>query len=956
MSRAALRLIGVIGGLAALLWAVDPPQKPTVLDAPLAFPPDASLPEPAFARLEPAEYHGAAVALRFSPDGRFLAVGLRKPNPKYEWPAPQGVGVWDLRTRTFLRFMPDLEPGDIAFSPDSSVLAVCRNTSRSGNDPWPIQMFLTDVATGREIGQLRFGTHLCFLEFARDGRRLIYSIAGPVRLHDIDWATVAGGALYPDLGERLAPFAIDYCERTRTVACTLYGGGGCVFQANSPHPVNRFPGNIPEFCRVALAPDGKTAAVFGYTPLQCFRAPTGEPLPVPATSQVERARFSPDGRYVAYMTREASREVHFLDPRTGKFAASFMCTNDVLEGLAFSPDGSVLATGTDDGSVLLWHLRGAKPLRFQYASEKEATASDYYVRDQDDRRTVPAGARVTLKTAKPRYLLGEEIFIQFELSNTGRQPFSFETGGDYRGAARHLRYSVEAIHGDGTPAPDPHPVRIYFGGLTGGDNLVPGQTHTETLDLLAYCRIERPGRYRIRASHDFGWSGKGRPHPVGETTIEVAEPTPEEARALVERVAADAKADNPHVTGITAWRRLTHPACLPHLAERARAGSHGAIEALGQMPDPGATRVLIELLDPPDPGFVADVEQALYYRLPDPELEDKLHRRGIFDPDDSEPRKYLRDRAWRPEFAPAVRAHGRWLLSRVDDQRLYRGAFLIGCVGTPDDLPAVLAGFDTAVAAAQGQPVPDDRYPRAPVACAELRRAIDMLIDRGAVVPADPKTPGERLLFAEAVARRDGFRPRGWERTFVAVLHDRFDYLREVAVQDVPDWCPKAIREVVPELLRDRHVDVQIAALHLAERLALPEWKPAVVEAFAKANEEWQLRAADDALGRLCSPLERIEVHIVKMGDPNPKMANEAVERLTHSLFHDVSGGSNGIRLDTPEKRQACQAAWRAFVAGNREKLKKRRPFSLLDDVPREALFPGYEFSMPRRRGMEWDE
>ena len=166
---------------------------------------------------------------------------------------------------------------------------------------------------------------------------------------------------------------------------------------------------------------------------------------------------------------------------------------------------------------------------------------------------------------------------------------------------------------------------------------------------------------------------------------------------------------------------------------------------------------------------------------------------------------------------------------------------------------------------------------------------------------------------------------------------------------------PEADPRGRPELLRDRHVDVQIAALHLAERLALPEWKPAVIEAFAKAHEEWQLRAADNALYRLCSPLERIEVHIAKMGDADPKMASEAVERLT-SIFHDASGGSNGIRLDTPEKRRACQAAWRAIVAANREKLKKRRPFSLLDDVPRDALFPGYQFSMPGRTRRYEDE
>jgi hypothetical protein len=367
------------------------------------------------------------------------------------------------------------------------------------------------------------------------------------------------------------------------------------------------------------------------------------------------------------------------------------------------------------------------------------------------------------------------------------------------------------------------------------------------------------------------------------------------------------------------------------------------------MPNPEATKVLVGLLDDPDPAFAANAEQELYYRLPDPELDGKVRRRNFFDEDDSDPRRYLRDRSWRPEFAAAVRAHARRCLARKDDANLYRGAFMLGCVGTVEDLPAVLAGFDVAVAAAQGRTLPEDHYPRPPHVCAEIRRAVQMMIDRGTAIPIAPRTPGERLLFVEAVSRRSDFRPPDWERTFIGILRDRFDYLREAAVQSVPEWCPKPIRDVMPEMLRDRHIDVQIATLHLVERLPQPEWKPAVIEAFAQAEERSLLWAADAALYRLCSPVERIEVHIAKMGDANPKMATEAVERLT-GIFRDHSGGSNGINLDTPEKRKACQDAWRRFVAANREKLEKRRPFSLHDDVPKADLFPGYTFSMPRRR------
>ena len=63
--------------------------------------------------------------------------------------------------------------------------------------------------------------------------------------------------------------------------------------------------------------------------------------------------------------------------------------------------------------------------------------------------------------------------------------------------------------------------------------------------------------------------------------------------------------------------------------------------------------------------------------------------------------------------------------------------------------------------------------------------------------------------------------------------------------------------------------------------------------------------------------------------------------------FPRLQGGSNGLALDTPEKRRACREAWRRFLAENRDKLKHKRPFSLLDPIPKEELFPGYGFSMP---------
>jgi len=165
-------------------------------------------------------------------------------------------------------------------------------------------------------------------------------------------------------------------------------------------------------------------------------------------------------------------------------------------------------------------------------------------------------------------------------------------------------------------------------------------------------------------------------------------------------------------------------------------------------------------------------------------------------------------------------------------------------------------------------------------------------------------------------------------------------YVREVALKCCPSPLPDAFKTIIPERIRDPHIDVQIAALGLVEKNPLPEWKPAVLEVFGKAEEQWLRRAVDQAADLLCNPLELIELHVGLIDDPNK--AKLAVDAL--SFIMDWSSLSRGTDVDTLEKRQKCKAAWLKFVAENRERLKEKRRFSLKEPVPIADLFPGIIF------------
>ena len=109
-------------------------------------------------------------------------------------------------------------------------------------------------------------------------------------------------------------------------------------------------------------------------------------------------------------------------------------------------------------------------------------------------------------------------------------------GGNYRGATRDLNFHVEAVHADGSKAPDPRPNQSSMGGLGGTHLLKPGAVYYQSLQLSRYVRLEKPGTYRVRASTGLGWTPtKQRPLPAPEATITVAMPTAEQAKAVVER-------------------------------------------------------------------------------------------------------------------------------------------------------------------------------------------------------------------------------------------------------------------------------------------------------------------------------------------------------------------------------------------------------------------------------------
>jgi hypothetical protein len=569
----------------------------------------------------------------------------------------------------------------------------------------------------------------------------------------------------------------------------------------------------------------------------------------------------------------------------------------------------------------------------------------------DARPPVPAGARLSLEFDKKQHFLGENVLLHLVIENVGREPFSIEMGGDYRGAPRALRFTVLAFDAKGKEVPDPDPNPMCMGGLGYTKEIKPGEKHYESLMLMRYRHFDAGGTYRLRVSHDFGWAAADETkRPTAEATIELVMPNEEQARQVVDEAYSLPK-DHGGSAGerrkpFADFQTMMYPVYLPLLFPKAQEGDEGALSAIGAMPTPEATKKLIELTANKDQAFGRKALQTLNARLPDPQLENKIGGRNPFENDFQHRRRVLVKESWRDAFAPALREIAHRLLDERDAESLKRGAYVLECLGKQEDLSVLRRALDQETARVKELPREEGIYPRPRGACQELDRAVRLMVERGVKVNEDPKTAGELILFAVAIHAREDFRPKGWEDALGRALGHDLPFVREKALENLPAMPSQALRDRLPRLLADGDVDVRIAACHVAEQLKAPELRQPVLEALKTANEHWLLNAANNAASALGAEKERIRILASRLDDE--PIAAECLSSLISTVIADTNGYGHPSKIDAVTGG-ACKKAWEGFLDRHGEALAAGKKFKLSDPaMPLKELFPGCTF-YPRK-------
>jgi dipeptidyl aminopeptidase/acylaminoacyl peptidase len=277
-------------------------------------------------------------AVAFSPDNKLLASGTYGQ-----------VAVWDLVAARPVKVLTNVlgAVNDLKFSPDGKVLAVAGGQPSAKGD-----LRLYQVADWKLLGVLRDHDDVVFsVAFSSDGKRLASaSFDHTVRLWNVaDRQMLRSYASHSDF-----VYAVAFSPDGKYLASAGKDRVVKLVETETGKSVFTFSGMDQDVMALAYSPDAKNIVSSGFeTGIYWWNPQTGERTKLQGGHgvAVHELAFSKDGKRL--VSAGADRTVRIWDGAAGT-ALKVLPVGSIAYAVAISPSNKLVASGTFDGLTRLW--------------------------------------------------------------------------------------------------------------------------------------------------------------------------------------------------------------------------------------------------------------------------------------------------------------------------------------------------------------------------------------------------------------------------------------------------------------------------------------------------------------------------------------------------------------------------------------------------------------------------
>ncbi|MCI0455873.1 MAG: sigma-70 family RNA polymerase sigma factor [Gemmataceae bacterium] len=307
------------------------------------------------------------------------------------------VRLWDIATGREVRRFTEYQDlvWTIALARDGKTLAALVTPPGSDNEKMPNEVYVWEVATGKQIRRWPVPADLSIRAFAPDLDVLVTRPRGRPPYELTVWDMATGKPLRTLEDARGATYSAD----GKTVV--TYGRSICFWDLATGKERRRVKHPWPgSFTHWILLPDGKTLLSWWRRVIVFHDIDTGKELRSVDghASGVRVVAFLPDGQSVV---SAAGEEVRVWDVAGQKVVRRFgVATNrgsDFITGLALSPGGKTILVGTANHGLQVWDVAGGPQPR-----QPPVGSSDHLVLSPDGKALVTTENRGPVILWDPR--------------------------------------------------------------------------------------------------------------------------------------------------------------------------------------------------------------------------------------------------------------------------------------------------------------------------------------------------------------------------------------------------------------------------------------------------------------------------------------------------------------------------------------------------------------------------